>query len=64
MRTLYAILGALAGLVLVYMGLTVHVGLTNYQGGVAAYALSALGGAAVALVVRYAVRKEFGPIIP
>jgi hypothetical protein len=56
-------LGALAGLLLVYLGVNVHIGLTNYDG-VVAYALSALAGAAVALLVRYAVRKEFGPIIP
>jgi hypothetical protein len=63
MLSLYASAGALAGTLMVLMGFGVHIGPTYYYGA-PAYALSALAGAGVAVLLRYAIRKEFGPIIP
>ena len=63
MAAIYAALGAIGGMLLIYMGLNFHIGSTIYQG-VPAYIGAACGGAVVVLIVRYAVRKQYGPIIP
>jgi hypothetical protein len=63
MMSLYASAGALVGTVLVMLGVGVHLGHAYYYGA-PAYALSALAGAGVAVLVRHVIRKEFGPIIP
>ena len=44
-------------------GVGVHVGQT-YILGFSAYAVSVPAGASVVVLIRLAVRKEFGPIIP
>lgn len=61
--SLYALAGTILGALAVPFGLHVHLGQT-YLSGVPAYIVSALTGAAVVLVLRYAIRKEFGPLIP
>jgi hypothetical protein len=63
MMSLYASAGAFIGTLMVFLGHGVHFGQAYYYGA-PAYALSALAGAAAALVIRHAIRKEFGPIIP
>jgi hypothetical protein len=59
MISLYASFGALVGTLMVFLGFGVHFGQAYYYGA-PAYALSAMA----ALVIRHAIRKEFGPIIP
>ena len=60
MAYVYAILGALIGLVLIYWGVGFHLGQTTI-GGLPAYALT---GGAAALGIRYAIQRSVGPIIP
>lgn len=59
----YALLGAIAGMLAIYLGLRFHLGQTVIDG-VPAYIGAAIAGAVGALVVRYAVRKTLGPIVP
>jgi hypothetical protein len=63
MTATYALVGAIAGMLLIYLGLNFHIGSTIYDG-VTAYVGAAFGGALAAVVVRYSVRQAFGPIIP
>ena len=63
MISLYASFGALVGTLMVFLGFGVHFGQAYYYGA-PAYALSAMAGSGAALVIRHAIRKEFGQIIP
>lgn len=54
-----ALVGALLGASAIVFGLQFHIG-TWYAEGPWAYAGSAVGGALLALVVRYAIGKEYG----
>jgi len=59
----YAIFGAIAGIVVVSLGPRFHIGSWFFDG-VPGYIGTACGGACAALVLRYAVRQTFGPVIP
>jgi hypothetical protein len=59
----YAILGAIAGIVIVLVGPRFHIGSWFFDG-VPGYVGAACAGAFVALLVRNAVRQTFGPVIP
>jgi hypothetical protein len=51
-----ALLGAVMGLLSIYFGLNFHIG-QWFIGGSAAYIPAAIGGAAVALLIRYLLRN-------
>ena len=53
-----ASIGAAAGLLLIYFGLNFHIG-QWFVSGNAAYLPAAIGGAAVALLIRYLLRSGF-----
>jgi hypothetical protein len=58
-----AILGAIAGIIVVSLGPRFHIGSWFFDG-VPSSIAAACGGAFVVLVLRYAVRQTFGPVIP
>jgi hypothetical protein len=58
-KAITALVGALVGAGGIYFGLRFHIG-DWFIDGPWAYACSALGGALVALLVRYAIRKDYG----